>query len=295
MKRTFVAPLLGLLLLAPIVSRAEEGAARPLFKTGARGTVGSGGYLGRDAYLQFGDVWRLKGSYSDYRFDGSTGTTRTAALRGNYQGENLSLGLNGSLTPRNDNYANRSFGVDGAWTFFLNDVNSSEDEGELTEFELGAWWSQTRHSQIVPATATQPNARTVIINQHDLGVNASITGEDVTVSVDGTRTLYDQNFANLPTAIKKIPRLGETLSLVNSFPDKSASVRVKYGRWRACVPFVSVAASRYHVQPQPNTLIGGAGVSLHYEGLGADLSYELVRQKGANDTKYFSFGGSWRF
>ena len=36
-------------------------------------------------------------------------------------------------------------------------------------------------------------------------------------------------------------------------------------------------------------------MTLRYGGLGVDLGYELVRQKGATDTKYFSFGGSFKF
>jgi hypothetical protein len=157
------------LLFSPVVLRAQEGEeAKPIgVKTGLRGTVGTGGYLGRGAYLQYGDAWRLKASYSDYRYDGSTGTTRTAGLRASYQGENLAAGINFSVTPRNDFYANRSFGADGGWTFVFNE--DSEEVSGLEELELGAFWSQTRHSQIVPGTVLLPEQRNLIINQHDLG------------------------------------------------------------------------------------------------------------------------------
>lgn len=57
----------------------------PLWKGAVRGAVGTGSYVGRGVSLQYGDAWRLKGSYSDYRYDGSTGTTRTAGLRASYQ------------------------------------------------------------------------------------------------------------------------------------------------------------------------------------------------------------------
>ncbi|MDO8756655.1 MAG: hypothetical protein Q7J64_01475, partial [Elusimicrobiota bacterium] len=171
--------IFALALTTPAVIRAEEGESEPLgVKTGLRGTIGTGGYLGRGAYLQYGEAWRLKASYSDYRFDGSTGTTRTAGLRGSYQGDSLSVGVTASATPRNDFYANRAFGVDGGWTFILDD---SDEPSGLEEFELGAWWSQTRHSQIVPATRALPDERNVVINQHDFGVSASLTAFDTTL------------------------------------------------------------------------------------------------------------------
>lgn len=273
--------------------RAEEGDAKPIgIKTGVRGTIGTGGYVGRGAYLQYGDAWRLKGSYSDYRYDGSTGTTRTVGLRASYQGENLSVGLNASVTPRNDNYANRSFGADGGWTFTLNE--GREDSSGLEDFELGAFWSQTRHSQIIPGNAALPE-RDINLNQHDLGVSAALTGWDVTLSVDASRSIYDKEFSNLPTASLRFRRLTEAASLVNGFPERAGSARLEYGRWRACVPYISAAATRYSIQPQPASLTAGAGVALKYGGLGVDLGYELVRQKGADDTKYFSFGGSFKF
>ncbi|MEQ1919374.1 MAG: hypothetical protein ABL955_09255, partial [Elusimicrobiota bacterium] len=261
--RAYLPILACALILSAIGVRAEEGDAQPVgVKFGARGTVGTGGYLGRGAHLQYGDAWRIKGSYSDYRFDGSTGTRRTAGLRASYQGENLSVGLNASVTPRNDNYANRSFGADGGWTFLFNE--ESEDGAGLEELELGAFWSQTRHSQIVPGTVALPTERNLIINQHDLGLTAALTGWDFTLSLDASRSIYDQEFDNLPAAVRRRPRLAEAASLVNGFPERQGSARLEYGRWRACVPYISAAATRYSIQPQPASLTSGAGVSLKY-------------------------------
>ena len=285
--------LLAALLLSTSAVRAEEGEAKPLWKSALRGTVGTGGYVGRGASLQFGDVWRLKGSYSDYRLDGSTGTTRTTGLRASYQGENLALGLSASVTPRNDNYANRTYGVDGGWTFLF-DAGEEEPSG-LEDLELGFFWTQTRHSQIVPATPAVPVERDLIINQHDLGLSAALTAWDFTASLDASRSVYDQDFAQLPAAVRFRPRLAQAASLVNGFPERSGSARLEYGRWRACVPYLSVAATRYSIQPQPASLTSSAGVALKYGGLGVDLGYELVRQKGSPDTKYFNFGGSFKF
>lgn len=281
------------LLLSAAPVRAEEADARPVgVKAAARGTVGTGGYLGRGASLQYGDTWKIKGSYSDYRFDGSTGTTRTAGLRASYQGENLSAGASFSVTPRNNNYANRSFSADGGWTFLLDD---SDEPSGIEELELGAFWSQTRHSQIVPATPALPTERNVVINQHDFGVNAAVTAWDLTLSVDGSRSVYDQDFDALPAASRRRPRLAQTASLVNGFPERSGSVRLDYSRWRAFSPYAALSATRYAIQPQPASSTGSAGASFRYEGLVVDLGYELVRQKGVDDTKYFTFGASFKF
>lgn len=286
--------ILSLISLGAAVVRAEEGGgSEPIgIKTGARGTVGTGGYLGRGAFLQYGDAWRVRGSYSDYRFDGSTGTTRTAGVRGSYQGESLAVGLTASVTPRNDNYANRAFGVDGGWTFVLDD---SDAPSGLEEFELGAWWSQTRHSQIVPATPALRIERDIVINQHDFGVSAAVTGWDLTLSVDAFRAVYDQDFDDIPAAVRRRPRLAETASLVNGFPDRGGSARLDYSRWRAVSPYISFAATRYVIQPQPASATAGAGASFKHGGFAADLGYELVRQKGTADTKYLNFGGSFKF
>lgn len=281
------------LTLSAAAVRAEERDAEPVgVKAAARGTVGTGGYLGRGASLQVGDAWRLKGSYSDYRFDGSTGTTRTAGLRASYQGENLAAGLSFSVTPRNNFYANRAFGVDGGWTFVL---DGSDEPSGIEELELGAFWSQTRHSQIVPATPALPARRDVVINQHDFGVTAAVTAWDLTFSVDGSRSTYDQDFDALPAASRRRPRLAQAASLVNGFPERSGSARLDYSRWRAFSPYVAVAVTRYAIQPQPASTTGSAGASFRYEGLVADLGYELVRQKGVGDTKYFNFGVSCKF
>lgn len=279
------------LLLLPAAARAED-AALPLWKTSVRGTVGTGGYTGRGASLQFGDAWKLKGTYSDYAFDGSTGTTRTGALRGSYQGENLSAGINVSVTPRNDSYANRSFGADAAWLFVLDD---SDDPSGLEEAEVGLFWNQTRHSLIVPATPAVPQARNVVINQHDLGLSASLTGWDFTLSLDASRTVYDQDFSGLPAAVRLRPRLTETAALVNGFPERNASARLEWARWSAFVPYSSVSVTRYEIQPQPNSTTGTAGAALKYGPFGLDLSYELVRVKGSADSKYFNFSASAKF
>ncbi len=276
-------------------ARADIGPAKPLWKTGVRGTVGSSHYVGRGAYLQYGDDWRVKGSYSDYRQDGSTGTVRTASVRGGYQGENLSAGASFSVSPRNANYANRSFGLDGSWTFFLADGKDDAAPSGLEEVELGGWWTQTRHSQIIPATIFAVRERNVVINQHDLGVSAALTGWDFTLSLDASRTFYDQDFSALPSAALQIQRLGQTAALVNGFPDRSGSVRLEYERWKRAVPYVSFSATRYKIQPQPASATSGVGVAFKQGAFGLDLGLERTRQKGSPDTKYFNFGGSFRF
>lgn len=282
-----------LALTIPAAARAQEGEPEPIgVKTGARGTIGTGGYLGRGAFLQYGQNWLVRANYSDYRFDGSTGTTRTAGLRASYQGDNLSVGVMASVTPRNDFYANRAFGVDGGWTFVLDD---SDEPSFFEEFELGAWWGQTRHSQVVPATRTLPIVRDVIVNQHDFGVSASLTAFDATLSVDAYRSIYDQDFDDVPAAARRRPRLAQTAALVNGFPERGGSARLDYSRWRAFSPFVSIAATRYKIQPQPATATAAAGASFRFRGFAGDLGYELVRQKGTADTKYLTFGASFKF
>jgi hypothetical protein len=282
---------LALLLLLPLSAAAQDDTSIP-FKAGAKGTIGTAGYKGRSAYLQIGVDWSAKASYADYRFDGSTGTTRTLGLRLAWQGEAFSAGVSGSVVPRNDMYANRSFGLDGAYVLSL---LGEDEEGGLEEIEFSGWWTQTRHSQLVPATPVLPQQRDVIVNQHDLGLAIAVTGWDFTVSADASKSHYDQDFTGLPQAALRRPRLAETLSLVNGFPDASASARVDYDGWDAVSPYVSLATTRYKLQPQPASATGGIGAALRWKAATLDLGYELVRVKGSADSKYFTFGGSIRF
>jgi hypothetical protein len=261
---------------------AEEGGMKPLVKTGLQATVGSAGYVGRSAYIQYGDAWRVKGGYSDYRYDGSTGTTRTLSLRGAYQGEHLAAGVKLSVTPRNGPYANRAFGADAGWTFTLDDA---DEPSGLSELELGGWWTQTRHSQIVPRTLAVNRERDVVINQHDLGLSAALTGWDLTLSVDAFRSLYDQDFNALPTAAIRLPRLGETASLVNSFPERGGSVSLEYLGWDNATPYASLSTTKYKIQPRPATTTAGLGVALKRGPFGLDLGVERTHQAGATDTR----------
>lgn len=291
--RRYIAAMTFLYLMAAGAAPARCEESEPIgVKTSARATIGTGGYLGRGAGLQFGRDWQLKGSYSDYRFDGSTGTTRTFGLRGSYQGENLALGVSASVTPRHDAYVNRAFGMDAGWVFILDD---SDEPSGLEDLDLSAWWSQTRHSQIVPATPALPIERNIIINQNDFGVAAALTGWDTTLSVDAFRAVYDQDLNRVPAAVRRRPRLAETAALVNSFPERGASARLDHSRWRAFSPYVSLATTRYKIQPQPATVTAGAGVAFGHGGFSGDVGYELVRQKGADDTKYLNVSGSFRF
>ncbi len=283
--------LLFLLLLSPLSARAQE-ESRPLWRLGSRATFGTGGYVGRGLNVQYGDLWRVRGSYADYDFDGSTGTTRTIAVRGSYQGESLSVGANVSVTPRNDSYANRAFGLDGSWTFLLDD---SEEPAGLEDAELGLFWTQTRHSQIVPATPVLPQERNVVINQHDLGVSAAVSAWDFALSLDAYRSVYDQDFGGLPAAVRRRPRLTETAALVNGFPERGGSARLEYGRWPLFTPYVAHTVVRYMIQPQPNSGTTTGGAAMRWRGLGLDAFYELVRQKGSDDTKYFGLTGAFRF
>ncbi len=288
-------PLSALAQDQELVTDAPPAAAALPFKVGAKGTVGTAGYKGRSAYFQIGRDWSAKASYSDYQFDGSTGTTgttRTLGLRLAWQGEAFSAGLTGSVVPRNDMYANRSFGLDGAYVLSL---LGEEEEGGLEEIEFSGWWTQTRHSQIIPATLVLPQERNVVVNQHDLGLAIAVTGWDFTLSVDGSKSHYDEDFTGQPQAARRRPRLAETLSLVNGFPDASASARVDYDGWDAVSPYVSFATTRYKLQPQPASATSGLGAAFRYKGATLDLGYELVRVKGSADSKYFTFGGSFRF
>lgn len=295
-------PLLAAVLLAfavPGAVRSEElpasgeATAAPFYKAGLKGTVGSGHYKGRSAYFQLGRDWTAKGTYSDYRFDGSTGTTRSLGVKLGWQGESLSLGANFSAVPRNDSYSNRAFGLDASYVFNLNDDDA--DGGGFEEVETAFWWNQTRHLQVIPATPLLPVAREFVINQHDLGASVSVTAWDFTLSVDGTKTHYDQDFSGLPRAALLRPRLGETADLVNGFPDAAGSARLEWGAYRVCVPYVSAAVTRYKIQPQPNSATYGLGATMRRGRYGLDLGYELTRVKGASDSKYLTFAGAVKF
>ncbi len=288
MRGFFIATLI--LAFSVNVSRSEEAVS---LKTGLRGISGTGGYRGRGAYLQYGDIWRVRANYSDYRFNSSTGTTRTAGLRTDYQSDNAAFGLVAMVTPRNDFYENRAFGADGDWAIPLGE--SFDAASSLSEVEFGLWWLQTRHSQIVPATPILPQKLNVIINQHDLGLSLAFTEGNFTLSADIFRSLYDQDVSAIPAAASLRPSLGETAALVNGFPASGAAARLDFSRWPALIPSLSLTATHYAIQPRPATLASNIGIALKHGGLDLNLGYEIVRQKGSPDSKYFNFSGSFNF
>lgn len=273
-----------------VAQETVEPSAWPV-KFGGKRTTGSGGYKGRSGYLQVGTQWRLRAGFSDYTFDGTTTTTRTGSLRASYQGEHLSLGVNVSATPRAEEYRNRAWGVEGGWVFL------PEDEGgALEEWELNGWWSQTRHHQSVLATPALPVQRELIINQHDLGVGASVTAWKATLSADAYASLYDQDyFEDLNAAARRRPRLSAAVSLVNGFPRNGGSARLDYEAANWLTPFVSYAVTTYRVADQAPSYVLGGGAAVRWGVASVDVSYEKVRQRGADDTAYLSLGGSLRF
>lgn len=287
-----------LILVAPFAARAQDSDAPtsvdapPHYKAGLKGMVGTGGYVGRGAYLQLGFETSVKASYSDYRYDGSTGTTRTFGLKLAHQAESWSFSANASATPLNDSYSNRAWGVEGSYIVSL---GSDDDDGGLDELEFGGWWGQTRHHQRVPATPLVPAPRDVIINQHDLGLTTSLTGWDFTLSLDGSKSHYDQDFSILPRAALLRPRLGEAVELVNGFPDASGAARLEWARYRAFIPYAGVTVTRFKLQPQPNSTTSSVGATVKWEGLSLDLGYERTRVKGAPDSKYLTFAGAYKF
>lgn len=280
-----------LLLLGLLAAPAAAQDAPPAWpvKLGGKTVLGSAGYVGRSGYLQLGSTWRIRGGYWDYRYDGATDTVRTGSLRAGYQGESLALALVGSVTPLADAYRSVSWGAEGGWTFL-------PEEGFVEEWGLDGWWSQTRHSQVVPATPALPRERTLVVNQHDLGLGASVTAFLATLTVDGYASLYDQDyFEDLNAVARRRPRLSAAVSLVNGFPRGGASARLDVEALRWLTPYASVSYTSYRVSTSAPSRSLGAGASLRAGPLTLDGGWELTRQSGADDARYVTLGGSVRF
>jgi hypothetical protein len=281
------------LLLAVLASAAgaEDGdaPARPPVKAGGRGTVGSSGYAGRSGFVQLGDAWKARFSYSDFSVDGNTDTTRTYSGRLSYQGEALFVGVNAAVTPRANHYSARSAGADLGWAFL------SEDEGApLEEWELSAWWTRTTHTQGIPSHPVrggQPDQRT---NQDDYGGGVSATAFYLTASFDGYASFYDKRITRAAQFARNRPPLAGISSLLDSFPENALSARLEYDRWRACVPHLNWAKTTYATTGEAAFTYGG-GATLAREGARLELSYETVRQRGSPASGYFTFAGSWLF
>ncbi len=300
--RTVIAALCAALLLAAPaaaqeaapVAASDEAADAPKawpVKIGGRRTTGTGGYKGRSGYVQVGSEWRLRASYTDYTFDGTTTTTRTGSLRASYQGEQLSLGLNASVTPRAEEYRNRAFGAEAGWVFL-----PADEAALIEEWELNGWWSQTRHHQSVPATLLIPVQRELIINQNDLGLGMSVTALKTTLSLDGSVSLYDQDyFDELNRALRRRPRLSAAASLVNGFPRSNASARLDVEAAKWVTPYVSYARTTFRVGGQPVAHAYGVGGNFRYGPAGLEVGFERSKQRGSPDNSYLSLGGSVKF
>ncbi|MDX6769441.1 MAG: hypothetical protein SF051_07905 [Elusimicrobiota bacterium] len=292
--RTIVAALCAALLLAATPAAAQEAAddapKAPLVRAGGRRVSGSGGYKGRSGFVQVGREWRVRAGYSDYTFDSTTATTRTGSLKVAYQGEQLSLGANASVTPLSENYRGASWGLDAGWAFLPEDPDSL-----VEEWELNGWWTQTRHHQTVPGNVIRPR-RDLDIHQHDLGVGASITALKATLSGDFyfSNYFFDE-FDLLLAASRNQPRLGAAVALVNGFPRNGGSARLDLELVSWITPFVAMSATSYKLAGNPPSRSVSAGANLKAGPVGLEVSYERVRQSGIDDTKYLTLGGSVRF
>lgn len=289
---------------APLTERAvadarEEGSGAgedelpPLFKTGGKFTGGSGGYRGRTGYVQAGREWKLRATYSGYDYDGSTSTTHTGTLRASYQGEHLNAGVHASVTPLSQEYRSRGWGAELGWLFTPGD----EDEAAwIDEWDVGAYWSQTRHQQTVLATPANPVQREIIVNQNDVGGAVSATAWLVTLSLDGYTSFYDQgNFGGINAGARNRPRLAAAADLVNSFPQDGQSARLDFELARWAVPYLSASRTSYVTVREPASWTVGGGVSLRLGDVGLEASFERNRQAGSDDQRYWSLGGSLRF
>lgn len=292
---TKLLPLL-LLLAAATPAAAQDAPADPParpFKVGGKFSGGTGGYRSKSGYAQYGAAWKLRAGFSSYDYDGSSVPVRTGTLRLSYQGEHLSFGVNGSATPLVEEYRSRGWGAELGWLFTPGDADA---DALIDEWDIGAWWAQTRHHQSIPATPALPVQRELIINQHDLGGSLSVTAGVVTLSVDGYTTLYDQdNFAAVVAASRVRPRLANAADLVNGFPSNGQSARLDVEAASWAVPYVSASRTDYELARQAVSTTVGGGVSFKYDRFGLDLGYEVSRQAGSPDAKYASAGASVRF
>lgn len=284
--------LLALLLSASPAS-AQEDERPPLFKSGGKVTGGSGGYRARSGYVQAGRDWRLRASYSGYEYDGSTSTTHTGTLRASYQGEHLNAGVHASLTPLSQEYRSRGWGAELGWLFTPGD---EDEEAWIDEWELGAYWSQTRHQQTVLATPANPVQRELVTNQNDLGGSLSFTAGVATLSMDGYTVFYDQdNFAAINTGARNRPRLAAAADLVNSFPQDGQSARLDLELAEWAVPYLAASRTSYVTLITPASWTVGGGLAARLGDIGIEAGFERNRQAGSDDQRYWSLGGSLRF
>lgn len=282
-------------LLAAVPAAAQEYAdeAPPLFKSGGKVTGGSGGYRARTGYIQAGRDWKLRATYSGYEYDGSTSTTHTGTLRASYQGEHLSFGAHASLTPLAQEYRSRGWGADLGWLFTPGD---EDEDAWIDEWDVGVFWSQTRHQQTVLATPANPVQREIIINQNDVGGSVSVTTWRLTLSADGYTSFYDQdNFGAINVGARNRPRLAAAADLVNSFPQDGQSGRLDVELTDWLVPYVAVSRTSYVTLRTAASWSLGGGLSARLGDIGIEAGFERNRQAGSDDQRYWSLGGSLRF
>jgi hypothetical protein len=290
--RTF---LLLLALASPAAAQTEGLTPSSwLYKAGGKYSAGTGGFRSRSAYVQAGSRWKLRAGYTGYDYDGSTGTTHTGSLRASFQGEHLSLGVNGAFTPLVMDYRSQSWGAEAGWLFTPGDA---DDDAFIEEVELSSWWTQTRHEQtLLPNVAGRPSVQ-FVVNQQDIGGGLSLTAGIATLSLDGSASLYDRSGAAVVavSAAKPRPRLAAAADLVNGFPENAQTARLDLEAAGWAVPFVSLTRTDYHIDDQPASMTGGLGSTFKWGRFGAELAYEVSRQRGEDDTRTVSAGASVRF
>lgn len=273
--------LIGLLIALAVPARGYR------LDSGIRQTWGTNNYRATSFSADFGDDFHYSPSYSQYSSDTSSGTFRTYAMELAYDTDNFGLSASGGVTPRVAGYASYFWGLHGTLGRELNDDWS---------IDLGGGYLRTVHDDEFQIEARgRRNGREFIIRrpasftmtQNDASLSASVGYRIHTWSVEGTRSFYDKDLAQVSARSSQVNTLAGINASVQGFPKSSAYLKWKVKFHDVFKPYVTYTRTVFEIN-QPHSSTYGIGFNSKIREIwDAGISYQRYVQSGSPPQDYY--------
>jgi hypothetical protein len=273
---------------------------------GAKETTGNQNYNGVNIGGQLGfDDFSLKPMFNSYHSDLSSGTFNSYSLRAGYDTKLFGIGVTGGLTPSVNGYSNQFAGVDAALSITPTgegareriggrDQASGPSQGEgLARIDLGASAQYTNHRDHF-GSHSQALGSAADLGQTDLTASAGVSLLRNLISVDFTKSQYDENPNSYNIRAPRVENVIGLAQVIQGLPDTSTNVKLVMSMLPLIKPFVDYTHTTFKAG-EANSSSYAVGVSVEMAMLELSAAYQRYVQNGQSDHNYYTLGASVRF
>jgi hypothetical protein len=272
---------------------------------GAKETTGNQNYNGVNIGGQVGlDAFSLKPIFNSYHSDVSSGTFNTYSLRAGYDTKLFGIGVTGGLTPAVNGYSNQFAGVDAALSITPTgegarerisgrDQTSGPAQGAgLARIDLGASALFTNHRDHFGSN-DKALTSAADLGQTDLTGSAGVSLLKNLISVDVTKSLYDQNPNQYNIRAPRVENVIGLSQVIAGLPDTSTNVKLLMSMLPLIKPFVDYTHTTFKAGESYSNSYA-VGVSVEMAMLELSAAYQRYVQNGQTDHNYYTLGASVR-